>query len=253
MNAWQWYKQGMIYCKQVAKERIVQQRKKVVAKSWSPLKQTTAPARPLSFPEKIKPDRRRLLLHGYRINFMRWWTKKICLLSFLTPFFKVVFDISTSLSILISIFFKLNFLKRYWYFLKLSIYQLLICLINIYRTPFLTMSEFGCRCHRLNNLACLQSLHMCRWRSVVLLAQFGKLSKFMELSSYVRNKLKLDINVGAIIEYFSKFCRLLAAACQSFLITGLLGASQIITALVRLEKIPAPITIPAAIIVGILQ
>ena len=61
----------------------------------------------------------------------------------------------------------------------------------------------------------------------------------MELSSYVRNKLKLDALWSNYWihpqQCFSKFGFI--GRCQSFLIAALLGASQIITALVRLEKL----------------
>ena len=37
-----------------------------------------------------------------------------------------------------------------------------VCCYNFWHLSWLC-TEFGYRCHRLNNLACLESLHMCRW------------------------------------------------------------------------------------------
>ena len=61
----------------------------------------------------------------------------------------------------------------------------------------------------------------------------------MNLSSYVKSKLKLAVCMSNynLKRRFSKFTFFIDI-CQSFLIPALLGGSQIITALLHLEKYP---------------
>ena len=63
----------------------------------------------------------------------------------------------------------------------------------------------------------------------------------MNLSSYVKSKLKLAVCMSNynLKRRFSKFTFFIDI-CQSFLIPALLGGSQIITALLHLEKYPPP-------------
>ena len=109
--------------------------------------------------------------------------------------------------------------------------------------------ESGQRCHRLNNLASTNSLHT--WRVLCPVVQFGKAAKFMNLSSYVKSKLKLAVCMSNynLKRRFSKFTFFIDI-CQSFLIPALLGGSQIITALLHLEKYPPTNHNTAILVVG---
>ena len=73
----------------------------------------------------------------------------------------------------------------------------------------------------------------------------------MNLSSYVKSKLKLAVCMSNynLKRRFSKFSFFIDI-CQSFLIPALLGGSQIITALLHLEKYPPTNHNTAILVVG---